>query len=135
MDPEQTITSFLAGSNNMQVMLPMLFSEGVNGGRLSLERFVELTATNPARIFGMYPMKGTLAVGSDADIVLWDADEVRTIRNEDILSNSGFSIHAGAEVTGWPVLTLRRGEVVYEERQVTAERGSGRLVARKPIGG
>ena len=135
MNPEQTIASFLAGSNNMQVMLPMLFSEGVNGGRLSLERFVELTATNPARIFGMYPMKGTLAVGSDADIVLWDADEVRTIRNEDILSNSGFSIHAGAEVTGWPVLTLRRGEVVYEEGQVTAERGSGRLVARKPIGG
>jgi dihydropyrimidinase len=135
MNPEQTITSFLAGSNNMQVMLPMLFSEGVNGGRLSLERFVELTATNPAKIFGMYPTKGTLAVGSHADIVLWRADEVRTIRNADILSNSGFSIHEGAEVKGWPVLTLRRGEVVYEDGRVVAEKGSGRLVARKPVGG
>ena len=74
-------------------------------------------------------------MGSHADIVLWDADEVRTIRNEDILSNSGFSIHAGAEVMGSPVLTLRRGEVVYEDGQVTAEKGSGRLVFREPIGG
>jgi len=135
MNPEQNITTFLAGSNNMQVMLPMLFSEGVNGGRISLERFVEVTATNPAKIFGMYPMKGTLAVGSHADIVLWNAGATRTIRDEDILSNSGFSIHAGTEVTGWPVLTLRRGEVVYEDGKVTAQKGSGRLVVRRAIGG
>jgi dihydropyrimidinase len=83
----------------------------------------------------MYPTKGTLAVGSHADIVLWRADEVRTIRNADILSNSGLSIPEGAEVKGWPVLTLRRGEVVYEDGRVVAEKGSGRLVARKPVGG
>ncbi|MCZ6807104.1 MAG: amidohydrolase family protein [Deltaproteobacteria bacterium] len=134
LDPTQTITQFNAGVNNLQVMLPMLFSEGVNEGRLSLERFVELTSTNAARIFGLYPRKGTIAVGSDADLVIWDPDETRTIRDEDMLSNTGFSIYAGTEATGWPVTVLRRGEVVYAEGRVTARRGSGKVIARKRIG-
>jgi len=90
-----------------------------------VEQFVALTATNPAKLFRLYPAKGTIAVGADADLVIWDPDETRTIRDEDALSNTGFSIHAGREVTGWPIVTIRRGEVVYENGRVTGRAGSG----------
>ena len=69
--------------------------------------------------------------GADADLVIWDPDETRTIRDEDALSNIGFSIHAGREVTGWPIVTIRRGEVVYENGRVTGRAGSGRLAPRR----
>ena len=117
--------------NNLQVMRPMLYSDGVRTGRITLEQFVALTATNPAKLFGLYPAKGTIAIGADADLVIWDPDETRTIRDEDALSNTGFSIHAGREVTGWPIVTIRRGEVVYENGRVTGTPGSGRLAPRQ----
>ena len=119
-----------AGINNLQMIRPMLFSEGVVTGRISVERFVAVTATNPARLFGLYPRKGTIAVGSDADIVLWDPDEVRTVRDEDMFSNRGYSVYAGREVTGWPVVTIRRGQIVYENGEVRATTGSGQLLLR-----
>ena len=118
------------GIDNLQMMRPMLFSDGVVTGRISAERFVAVTATNPARLFGLYPRKGTIAVGSDADIVLWDPDEVRTVRDEDMFSNRGYSIYAGREVTGWPVVTIRRGEIVYQNGEVRAAAGSGQLLRR-----
>ena len=133
LDSKQTIAVFRAGVNNLQVMLPMLFSEGVNKGRLSIERFVEVTSTNPAKIFGMYPRKGTIAVGSDADIALWDADEVHEIADADVLSNAGFSIYSGTEVVGWPKVTIRRGEVVFRNGRVLATPGSVKLVSRSPM--
>ena len=130
LDPQQTITSFRPGVNNLQVMLPMLFSEGVHGGKISLQRFVEVSSTNAAKLFGLYPRKGTVAPGSDADLVIWDPDERRTIADSDVLSKTGFSIYAGTEVTGWPQITIRRGEVVYEGGEVDAEKGSGRIISR-----
>ena len=133
LDPEQTISSFLAGVNNLQVMLPMLFSEGVKTGRLTLARFVEVTSTNAAKIFGLYPRKGTIAAGSDADLVLWNPNTVRVISDADVLSNAGFSIYAGTEVTGWPEVTIRRGEVVFHDGVVSAAPGSGALAKRSVI--
>ena len=133
LDSKQTITLFRAGVNNLQVMLPMLFSEGVNKGRLSLERFVEVTSTNPAKIFGLYPRKGTIAVGSDADIVLWNPDKVHEIADADVLSNAGFSIYSGTEVMGWPEVTIRRGEIVFRNGRVSAAPGSGKLTSRSPM--
>ena len=130
MDPSQTISRHRAGLNNLQVVRPMLYSEGVVQGRISEERFVAVTSTNAAKLFGLYPQKGTVAVGSDADIVLWDPDETRTIRDEDIFSGAGFSVYSGWEVTGWPVMTLRRGEVVYEDGEILAGAGSGELLHR-----
>ena len=132
LDPAQNVAQHRAGMSNLQVMLPMLYSDGVNDGRISLERFVEVTSSNPARLFGLYPRKGTIAVGSDADLVLWDPNETRTIRNEDMFSGSGYSIHAGREVTGWPQLTIRRGEIVYRDGEVLGTAGSGELVRREP---
>ena len=130
LDPEQTISRHRAGMNNLQMLRPMLFSEGVVGERISLERFVAVTATNPAKLFGLYPTKGAIAIGSDADIVLWDPDETRTVRDEDMFSATGYSVYSGREVTGWPTMTIRRGEIVFEDGQILAEAGSGQLLGR-----
>ena len=130
LDPAQNVVQHRAGMSNLQVMLPMIYSEGVRDGRITLERFVEVTSANPAKLFGLYPRKGTIAVGSDADLVLWDPDETRTIRDEDMFSGSGYSVHAGRVVTGWPTLTMRRGEIVYRDGEVLGEPGSGELVRR-----
>ena len=132
LDPSQNVVQHRAGMSNLQVMLPMIYSEGVRDGRITLERFVEVTAANPAKLFGLYPRKGAIAVGSDADLVLWDPHETRTIRDEDMLSGSGYSVHAGRVVTGWPTLTMRRGEIVYRDGEVLGEPGSGELVRRDP---
>ena len=130
MDPENSVLRPREGANFLQDQMPLLYSEGVRKGRITLEQMVAVTATNPAKLFGLYPRKGTIAVGSDADVVIWDPDLTRTIRDEDILSNGGFSIFSGWEVTGWPILTIRRGEVVFENGEIVASPGSGMLVPR-----
>lgn len=133
-EPSLNVASFStrAGVSSLQMMLPMLFSEGVGRDRLSLNRFVAVTSTVPARIFGLYPQKGTIAVGSDADLVLWDPAEVRTVEDADIVSNAGYSVYAGRQVTGWPQLTIRRGEVVFENGRTLAAAGSGKVLTRAP---
>jgi dihydropyrimidinase len=118
------------GSNFLQDSLPLLYSEGVRKGRISLERMVAVSASNPAKLFGLYPKKGVIAVGSDADVVIWDPELTRKIQDEDILSNGKFSIFSGWEVTGWPIVTIRRGQVIYENRKIVAAPGSGRLAPR-----
>ena len=132
LDPSQTVAQHRAGMSNLQVMLPMIYSEGVRRGRITLERFVEVTSTNAAKLFGLYPRKGTIAVGSDADVVVWDPEETRTIRDEDMFSGSGYSVHAGTVVTGWPTMTIRRGEVVYRDGEVLGASGTGELLRRQP---
>jgi dihydropyrimidinase len=130
LDPALTIANLRPGVNNLQVMLPMLFSEGVVNGRLTLEQFVAVSSTNAAKIFGLYPRKGAIAVGSDADLVLWDPRMIRTISDEDQFSKAGFSIYSGTTVTGCPVLTMRRGEVVFEKGAINAKPGSGQIIRR-----
>ena len=135
LDPALNVGNLRPGVENLQTMLPMLHDEGVLGGRLTLERLVALTSTNVAKLFGLYPRKGTLAVGADADLVLWDFEERRTIRSADMFSRAGHSIYDGRDVTGWPVLTLRRGEVVYERGAIVSKPGSGKLIPRAPTRG
>jgi dihydropyrimidinase len=130
MDPGNSVQRPREGANFLQDHMPLLYSEGVRKGRITLEQMVAVTATNPAKLFGLYPRKGTIAVGSDADVVIWDPELTRTIRDEDILSNGRFSVFSGWEVTGWPIVTIRRGEVVYENGKITAAPGSGRLAPR-----
>jgi dihydropyrimidinase len=130
MDPGNSVQRPREGSNFLQDQMPLLYSEGVRKGRISLERMVTVTATNPAKLFGLYPRKGVIAVGADADIAIWDPELTRTIRDEDILSNGKFSIFSGWEVTGWPVVTIRRGQVAYENGKIVAAPGSGRLAPR-----
>jgi dihydropyrimidinase len=130
MDPALTITRLRPGVSNLQVMLPMYFSEGVGQRKLPLTRFVATTSTNAARRFGLYPRKGVIAVGSQADVIVWDPARTDTVRAADDLSNSDYSIYEGRRVTGWPIMTIRRGEIVYDGGRVLAAPGSGRLLAR-----
>jgi len=112
--------------------LPLLFSEGVSKGRIDVNAFVRLTATNPAKLFGLYPRKGTIAPGSDADLVLWDPAKRVTITNALLQHAIDYTPYEGMQVTGWPVATVRRGEVVMRDGVVQAEPGTGRFLAREP---
>jgi len=131
MDPQNTIIRSRNGANYLQDQMPLLYSEGVRKGRITLERMVEMTATNPAKLFGVYPRKGVISIGSDADIAIWDPSLTKKIRDEDILSNGKFSIFSGWEVTGWPILTIRRGQIVYRDGKILGEAGSGRMAPRQ----
>jgi dihydropyrimidinase len=130
LDTALSIANLRPGVENLQTMIPMLYSEGVRPGRLSLSRLVEVTSTNAAKLFGLYPRKGTIAVGSDADLVLFDPYLTRTIDASMLKSRAGHSVFEGWEVTGWPVLTLRRGEVVFSHDTVIGRPGSGLLLRR-----
>jgi dihydropyrimidinase len=112
--------------------LPLVFSEGVAKGRIDACAFVRLTATNPARLFGLYPRKGTIAPGADADLVVWDATKRVTITNESMQHTIDYTPYEGLEVTGWPAATIRRGEIVMRDGKVQAEPGSGQFLARGP---
>ncbi len=131
---ESTVDELLPGMSNLETMLPMLYSEGIGKGRLSRKRFVEVIATNPAKIFGLYPQKGTIAIGSDADIVVFDPKKDVTIRHENMHSNQDWELHEGFEVTGWPVMTLSRGEVIVEDGKVLAQAGRGKMLRRRKFG-
>jgi dihydropyrimidinase len=128
LDPELNIAKLRPGVANLQTMLPIFFSEGVLSRKLPLERFVALTSTHAARLFGLYPRKGAIAVGSDADLVLWDREQSRVVRGADEYSRAGFSLFEGLRSTGWPVLTIRRGEIVARDGQVLGEPASGRVL-------
>lgn len=131
MDPALSVTNILPGMSDLQFMLPMYFSEGVHKRHLPLTRFVETTSTNAARIFGMYPRKGVIRAGSDADIVIWDPNRSGSVKAESDLSNADYSVYEGWKVTGWPMMTIRRGEIVYDAGRVSARVGTGRLISRE----
>jgi dihydropyrimidinase len=130
LDPAHTITNLRPGVANLQTMLPMLYSEGVRTGRISLSRFVQVTSTNAARLFGLYPRKGAIAVGSDADLVIFDPHLTCTVKGSMLKSRSDYSAYEGWQVTGWPVLTLRRGEIVFRDGEVIGQPGTGKIVPR-----
>jgi len=125
IDDSLDVTTARQGVADLETMLPMLFSEGVRTGRISLDRFIALTSANPARLFGLYPRKGTIAVGSDADLVVLDPELRRTIDGRSMRSNADYSVYDGREVHGWPRFTVSRGEIVLEDGQVVAEPGRG----------
>jgi dihydropyrimidinase len=130
LDPERDAISLRQGVADLETSLPMLWSEGVRGGRLTPERFVAVTATNPARLFGLSPRKGTIAAGADADIVVFDPDETRIVDGAAMHSNADYSPYDGWAVTGWPAVTISRGEIVALGADVRAPAGRGRLAAR-----
>ncbi|MCH8110756.1 MAG: dihydropyrimidinase [Proteobacteria bacterium] len=127
----KTVDELLPGMSHLETLLPLLYSDGVRKNRLSLERFVEVSSTNPARIFGLYPQKGVIQPGADADIVVFDGDKKVTVRLQDMHSKQDFEIYEGEEFTGWPVMTFSRGDLIVENGMVKAEPGRGRLLKRK----
>jgi len=128
------------GVPGIELRVPLLFSEGVKTGRIDLNRFVALTATNHARLYGLYPRKGTIAVGSDADIAIWDPDKHVHVSASMLHDRTGYTPYEGRHVTGWPVTVISRGRIVVEEGQLAVERGSGNFLPcelsemAKPLG-
>jgi dihydropyrimidinase len=119
------------GIPGVETRLPILFSEGVAKGRISVNRFVELTSTNHAKLYGLYPRKGSIGVGFDADITLWDPNRQEIIRQEILHHGADYTPWEGFAVTGWPVMTLVRGRVVAEEGRIVGEKGFGRILDRE----
>jgi len=117
------------GFAGMATILPVLLTEGVLKGRITLEKVAEVTSLNPARIFGYYPQKGAIAVGSDADLCIVDLNTERVV-GVDTTHTQFTSAFDGVALKGWPIMTIRRGEVIFEDGEVIAKPGSGRLLER-----
>jgi dihydropyrimidinase len=130
LDPDLNVVTARQGVADLETLMPMLFSEGVVTGRISLDRFVEVTSTNAARLFGLHPRKGTIAVGADADLVLWDPELRRTIDGAHMQSRAGYSVYDGWQVQGWPRFVLRRGQTVLADGTSLARPGQGQWVSR-----
>jgi dihydropyrimidinase len=115
------------GIPGLETRLALLYSEGVLGGRITLQKFVELTATNPAKAYGLHPRKGTVAVGGDADLVVWDERDV-TVDNARLHHAVDYTPYQGMRLKAWPALTLSRGEVVWDGKSFTGQAGRGKFL-------
>ena len=125
-----TIWSASPGQPNMPLILPVMLSEGVRSRGLSLERVAEVTAANTAQIFGLWPQKGSLQVGADADFTIVDMNESRTVTAAALQGRADYSIYEGMVLTGWPVHTMVRGQTVARDGQLIASPGDGRYIKR-----
>jgi dihydropyrimidinase len=122
------------GMPGLELRLPLLFSEGVRTGRLTVNRFVALVASMPAKVYGMYPRKGAIAVGSDADLVVWDPSREAVVTHASLHDAMDYTPFEGRRVTGWPAATVSRGEIIWDGTTIRGEPGRGRFVARAPVG-
>lgn len=113
------------GFPGSELMLPLLHSEGVDEGKISIERLVEVTSTNTAKAWNLYPKKGIIRVGSDADLIVFDPDETRDVTPDALYSEGGYSVYEDKSVTGWPTHTVVGGEVAFENGEITGEEGMG----------
>lgn len=130
--PDATFKQIANGMPGIGLRLPLLFSKGVRTGRITVQQFVALSATNAARLYGL-TRKGSIAVGLDADIAIWDPEETRAVRAEDQHDNMDYTPFEGRELTGWPVTVLTRGERVVDGGTLVAREGQGRFVTRDRI--
>ncbi len=122
------------GIAGVESRMSLMFSEGVSKKRITLNKFVEITSTNPAKIFGLYPKKGSLSIGSDADFVLFDPNKKDTITHKNLHENVDYTGYEGFEVKGCPVMTISRGEIIAENNNFTSKAGRGKYLKRdKPI--
>jgi dihydropyrimidinase len=118
------------GMPGLQARLPLLFDAMVSQGRFDANRFVAWTATEPAKIYGLYPRKGSIAVGGDADIAIWDPNHAVTFGDAMVVDRAGYTPYTGRTVKGWPVVVIRRGAVIVSDGKFEADPGSGRFLAR-----
>ena len=126
-----TFKEMANGVPGIELRLPLLFSEGVQQGRLTINEFVALAATNHARMYGLAHCKGNIAVGLDADLVLWNPDREVTVGTAMLHDNVGYTPYEGKRLRGWPEVVLSRGRVVVQDNQLQVARGSGRFIRRR----
>jgi dihydropyrimidinase len=120
-----------SGAPGVEERIPLLFSEGVKKNRISLRRFTDICCANPAKLFGMYPQKGVIREGSDADIVILDPDRKTVLRQRDLHANVDYCAYEGFTLTGYPVCTISRGEVILREGVFSGKAGRGKFIKRK----
>ena len=127
---EKGMLGAMAGYPVLQTHLTVLLHEGVNKRGVALERLVEVTSRNPAQIFGVYPKKGTIAVGTDADMVVVDLEKEDVVRASNMYSFGDFSLYEGQTMKGWPVATIKNGQVAVENNKILVEPGFGKFIPR-----
>ncbi|MCL5260061.1 MAG: dihydropyrimidinase [Gammaproteobacteria bacterium] len=130
-DQSQKFFEILNGLPGIEARIPLIFDRGVNSKKITLEQFVALTSTNPAKIFGMYPQKGAIMVGADADLVIFDPKLKRTISREILHERVDYTPYEGFEVTGYPIMTLSRGKVIVDKGKFIGKTGAGKFLTRK----
>jgi dihydropyrimidinase len=128
--PTANFKQIANGLPGIEARLPLLFDAMVSKGRLGLAKFVELTATAPAKIYNLHPRKGSIAIGSDADLVVWDPRRQVTLTDATFHDRTGYTPFAGRTITGWPETVLRRGEVIVRAGKLGARPGSGEFLPR-----
>ena len=121
----------LAGFPGIGTVIPILLNDGVNQNRITLEQFVQFTSQNAAKIFGMYPQKGTLEKNSDADITMIDLKKEKKVTSDLFGGFSDYIVYEGRNLKGWPVKTIVRGEIVADDFEIIGKLGHGKLVERK----
>lgn len=121
------------GTAGIENRMEVLWHHGVNSGKLTMNEFVKVTSTNAAQIFNIYPRKGSISIGADADIVVWDPEATKLISSKTHYQNVDFNIFEGMEVKGCPSFTISQGDVVYENGKLNVKRGSGRYINRPPF--
>jgi dihydropyrimidinase len=114
----------------IELMLPLFYSEGVLGGRITLNKLIEVASTNPAKVFGMYPQKGSLSIGADADIVVFDTEKEVAVEYKNMETNCDWNPFQGKRLKGYPHLTIVRGRVVGKEGKCVGEKGYGKYIKR-----
>ena len=120
------------GMPGLEARLPVVFDEMVSNGRFDVSKFVEWTSTNPAKIYGLYPKKGTIAIGSDADIAIWDPKKSVTFTDKTVKDRAGYTPWKGRTVKGWPTTVLLRGEVLVADEKLKAKPGSDNSSPARP---
>ena len=116
------------GLPGLETRLPLLFTYGVLKNKLSINKFVELTATNPAKIYGLYPRKGTVAVGSDADLVIWNTKVKKKITNKDLHHNVDYTPYEGKEINTLANTVISRGTIVVKNQKLLSKMGHGKFL-------
>ena len=122
------------GMPGIETRLYLLWDGGVRTGRITMNRFVEITSTAPAKIFGLYPKKGTVAIGADADLIVWDPEKRHTLSHETLHMRVDYTPYEGREVVGAPTHVLSRGKVVVENGKYVGKEGDGKFVRRATFG-
>jgi len=119
------------GTGGLEDRMPMLWTHGVNTGRLTMNEFVAVTSTNIAKILNCYPQKGSILVGADADIVVWDPEKSKTITADTQQSAIDYNVFEGKQVKGLPRFTLTRGHVAIRDGDILTQEGAGKFIRRK----
>ncbi len=128
---EKGMLETMPGYPILQTHLPALLTEGYHKRNVPLETILTKATANPARIYGIYPQKGTISVGSDADLVVLDLDKEWTVKSEDLFSYGDFSLYEGKPLKGWPSVVVKGGRVAYQDGKILAEPGSGSFLRRE----